>query len=244
VARAILGPQLSDLDRAEIEPQEAFTRVLKQRFYQQRDLMHRPPDAIMLAKLDESPSTSNLLQSVPACIGWIQSEDGKSPLTAHIQAMQHSAALRLIGDISKRYLVRGTDIAAHISAWVWSLLARLDDVGTLNNDQVWRVRALGRQAILVQLSFQDPSAAEQLELVASEGELTTAPVVSRSCEEPPPLIDDVAGGSDQVTNEVNATDSDPGLRQNTLATLDTIIVVVGEAFGQRDLLEFRQTWNT
>lgn len=164
--------------------------------------------------------------------------------------MQQSAALRLIGDISKRYLVRGTDIAAHISAWIWSLLARLDDVGTLNNDQVWRIRELGRQAILVQLSFQDPSAAEQLELVASEGESTTAPVDSGSSVEPHPTrrmsaasIDDVAGESDQVKDDADATALDPGIRQNTLATLHTIIAVVGEAFGQRDLLEFRPTWN-
>jgi len=164
--------------------------------------------------------------------------------------MQQSAALRLIGDISKRYLVRGTDIAAHISAWIWSLLARLADVGTMNNDQVWRIRELGRQAILVQLSFQDPSAAEQLELVASQGESATAPVDSGSSVEPhmkhrmsADAIDDVAGGSDQVRKGADVTDLDPGLRQNTLATLHTIIVVVGEAFGQRDLLEFRQTWN-
>ena len=54
VARASLGPELpySKDESAQVAPQEAFTRTLKQRFLKQRDQLHLPPDPEALHKLD------------------------------------------------------------------------------------------------------------------------------------------------------------------------------------------------
>src|ERR1700761_6370348 len=53
IARARLGPSRPETAKTTVEPQEAFTAVLKERFLEQRREMHLPPQADAIAALDE-----------------------------------------------------------------------------------------------------------------------------------------------------------------------------------------------
>ena len=220
----------------EIEPREAFATVLKQRFAQQRQRI-RATGATQpgIDPKTQHPAVFRQNDS-KAYAYWLRLLRTQAPRAAQLRAMDQESALRLIGLLEKRVLLRRTDVAAHVAAWVWSLLARLDDVGTLSSDQVYIVRELGKKAILVRLSFVDPDVAEELERTAAEetGGDSDAPEAAAPGDdvEPAPL----------AATQHPAADIPAPLHQNTLALLDTIIVLVGDVFGQRDLLDFQQPW--
>lgn len=249
VARGSLGPQLPEAEKVDVEAQEAFTKALKQRFLKQRDQMHLSPAPDALAALDERHPISFPEKSNKAYAEWRRLVRTSVPQPAQIQAMQQPEIFRLVELIHKHYLVRETEIPRNVSTWIWSLLARLGDVGAMDNDQVWMMRQLGRKAVLVQVSFNDSAAAEELERVAAQ-EITERRLSDGLAPRPPEksskelatLRNSDAPTADDTGSQATKSDEVSKTRQNTLATLDMIIVLVGEVFGQRDLLDFRQPW--
>lgn len=249
VASATQGPQIPDSAKAIAEPREAFTAALKLRFLKQREEVHKPPDAEHLATLDDKHPISFPADSNKAHAEWHRLVRYTQPHMAQIQSMNQDDAFRLLELIQKHYLHRENEISTMVSTWIWALLARLGDVGAMDNDQVWTVREFGKKAILVQISLSDPATAEQLERAATEdneGAVEAPNGSSDSLRESngediakviPPSSATATSAANNVQDEACST-----ARQNTLATLDSVLVVVGEIFGQRDLLEFRQPW--
>ena len=250
IAAPIVGPALPESAKALVEPQEAFAIALKARFLEQRRQLHIKPSTESLAKLSEKHPTSLPKNSSEAYSCWLRALRTTSPLPAQVRAMQERGALRVLGLIRSRFLVREQDIPANLSAWIWSLLARLDDVGIMDSDQIASLREFGKRAVLVQLSFRDPDAAAQLEeLAVAEGGLDAprktkldSRNVNGNAREDISALKLEADASASGTTDQGKVDDHDARRTNTLATLDTIIVLVGEVFRQRDLLEFRQSW--
>ena len=121
------------------------------------------------------------------------------------------------------------------------MLARLGDVGTMNNDEVFVLRDLGKRALVIQISFNNAAMAAQLE------ELSRAEAAADSSDEP--ITPGNEGSQTAATADADKTDTagssvtqmlDP---ESTLATLDMIVTIVGEFFGQRDLLDSRRSWD-
>lgn len=195
-------------------------------------------------------------------------------------------------------LKRRQNIGTRLSAWIWGLLGRLDDIGTLGSEEVGIVRELGKRAVWVGVGWQqdlaeateefgeeemgvDHNADEEDDievarlrvLKALEGATTTqdeslededAPLQEMSANngstippspqpnptasaplqsEPPaavaaPHIFAPSVSSDEALPSKSVTLPDA----NTSATLDMIITIVGEFYGQRDLLEFGDGW--
>ena len=229
-------------ERTAIDPQEAFTIALMMQFQKQRELLHIAPNADDLSKLDDQHPISIPAKSKLAQTEWLKLVQTTKPHTTQVRSMAQDDVLRLLELIRTQCLLRETEMQAITSAWIWSLLARVQDVGTMGNDSVSLIREFGKKAILVQLSFHEPDAAKQLEHAADEEDLgnrgslsaTNASVVFATKAE--------GATTDQDANSINS-ENDTASTQNTLATLDMIIAVVGEVFGQRDLLEFRQPWS-
>lgn len=251
VARASLGPELpsSENGGTQGEPQEAFTRALNARFLKQREQLHLPPEPDALQQLDQKHPISFPAKNGKAYAEWHKLIRSTAPLPAQVRAMQQEEVLRLIELIQKFYLARETEIASTVSAWIWALLARLNDVGGMDNDQVWIIRELGRKAVLVQLSFNNSAAAKQLVSVsAGEDAIQDLPnaltpsAMAAIAHETDGLEKMPTPTSDHSTPEDIQKVDIAQSRQNTLATLDAILVIVGEIFGQRDLLEFRNPW--
>ena len=162
-----------------------------------------------------------------------------APSPAQLQALDQEDTLSMLELIQKHCFKRGETLRPSTSAWIWALLAKLDDVGTMNNDEVFVLRDLGKRALVIQISFNDAAMAAQLEEISRaeaawesdeanasqhEGQGTTAADATKT---------DTAGST--VTQML-----DP---ENTLATLDMIVTIVGEFFGQRDLLDSRSSWD-
>ena len=252
VARASPDQPASDSNDSLINPREAFTIALKERLLKQRFHLHLSPGADALAVLDDQHPISFPATNNKAYAEWHRLIRTTVPLPAQLRSMDHDTVSGLIGLIQKHYLRREKEITENVSAWIWSLLAKLDDVGTMTNGRVSSIREFGKRAILVQLSFSDPAAALQLECTAAEEGLglkasnSQIAAIDSSERQPneetrasrPETDSSVAADSDPAT----ALDVDQKSRQNTMATLDMIITVVGEIFGQRDLLEVRLPW--
>ncbi len=245
VARGVVGPNIPESAKVMLDPQEAYTRAIKRRFLIQREALFRPPAEGAIDALGiEHPITFPAMVS-KACADWLRYLQTVPPHPDQLRGMDQTTVASLLELLQKHLLVREKSITAITSAWIWALLARLDEVGTMNNDQVSTMREFGKQAVLVQVSFDSPEAAAQLELGASEDD---QPVTALNRESTMQSSDDagysvngpVPGDSDSKADARNKTAD----RQNTLATLDAILVIVGELFGQRDLLEFRQPWPT
>ena len=158
--------------------------------------------------------------------------------------MSEETVFGLLELIQEHYLKRQTEINKITSAWIWSLLAKLDEVGLMNNDQVYAVRALGKKAVLVLVSLRSSEAAQLLEDLSEADGGAADPQDAASQKDSEKRKGKVDGGS--VNLQSQATKKEPAQqaagRENTLATLDAILVIVGDIFGQRDLLEFRQPW--
>ncbi|GIZ37991.1 hypothetical protein CKM354_000141800 [Cercospora kikuchii] len=222
------------------DPQQVFSKALKDRFMLQRKHLHMNTTSTKLAELGDGYPTSFPEGNKGLRAEWHRILGSKSPMPAQLRAMNEETIFNLLKLLQSSYLLKGKNIKTVTSAWIWSLLCRLDDVGNMTNDQVYPLRELGKRVIFLQLHFFDPEAAAHLEAI-EQREQTPAATVDDQLED---AAETEAGeGSNSVTTNNQQVRTHHGKpTENTLATLDTILVIVGEVFGQRDLLEFRQPW--
>ncbi|KAI5364529.1 hypothetical protein Slin15195_G040660 [Septoria linicola] len=221
-------------------PQNVFTKSLRDRLMLQREHLHMATSPTALAELGEGFPVSYEEDSNKSRAEWQRILGSKPPMPAQLRAMNQDIVFRVLQLLLDSYLTKGRNIKKVTSAWIWALLCRLDDVGNLNNDQVYPLRELGKRVIFLQLHFSDPEAAAQLEALEQQGHSPAAADDAPADE----------GNKSFNGTETEATtpsgqqekDDQAGPSENTLATLDMILVVVGEMFGQRDLLEFRRPW--
>jgi hypothetical protein len=109
----------------------------------------------------------------------------------------------------------------------------------MNNDEVFVLRDLGKRALVIQISFNNAAMAAQLE------ELSRAEAAADSSDEattPGHEGSQTAATADKADTAGSSVTQmlDP---ESTLATLDMIVTIVGEFFGQRDLLDSRRSWD-
>lgn len=158
-----------------------------------------------------------------------------------------------------------------MGAWAWGLLGRCRQLGELTTEEVGAIRDLGKRTVKISHKFQQAKRSRPAGVAnetGSDGEETyepndTAPEVMTGQEVlEPGLVEDgsaMVDATDQTTLEAAKTrlqaklvgDSDvPSTAnseggdsvQQTRAMFDMIVTVVGEFFGQRDLLEAREIW--
>ncbi|KAK4495462.1 hypothetical protein PRZ48_013793 [Zasmidium cellare] len=239
VVAPALPPVPKEDDRA---PQKVYTRSITQRFLDQRRQLRLPPTAKALADLDDSYPISFPQGNNKAFAEWLRLLSSKAPRIAQLQSLEQETVFDLLELLQSRVLTPGKAIETHVSNWIWSLLARLDDVGNMTNDQVYPLRELGKRAVFLQYSITSPEIAAQLESLGQSGSkmLNEDDVPSDDVEH----IDEASKQPDSkaLKNDQATATADPKAMDNTLATLDMILVVVGEVYGQRDLLEFRTPW--
>nr|POE89962.1 hypothetical protein CFP56_20431 [Quercus suber] len=247
------APVSSDNPRTFLDPQDAFTTALKKQFLAVRQQLQQ------VAKPDEVKSrckdlpTSFYQGSNKSYAEWLRALKTTTPIVAQVKLLSQESVFGLLALVQKHFLVRGNEISANTGVWIWSLLARLHDAGNMNNDQVYHVREFGKDAMLVQISFYNPAAAAQLDGGDDEKEQGE---MSRHVENNANLTTtkgEVAPDSAEIELDLNDTDDNiaedtikletdlPG-KQYTLATLEMILAIVGDVFGQRDLLDFRRSW--
>ncbi|KAK4609957.1 hypothetical protein CLAFUW4_14378 [Fulvia fulva] len=215
------------------DPQKAFTAALRQRFLTQRKQLHLPTTADALAALGDGRPISFPKGNTKAYAEWHRLLSSQQPNLPQLRSLAQETVFDLLALLQKHLMRKDKNIDSSASAWIWSLLARLDDVGSMSNDQVYPLREFGKRALFLQLSFLKPEIAAQLEAVGQTGVSTG--------DEHEELQEAELDEADRSSASTPAISRDL-VTDNTLATLDTILVVIGEVFGQRDLLDFRQPW--
>jgi hypothetical protein len=126
-----------------LDPQKVFTSRLISRFHTQRTTLHAPTTLSDLTSL----SDSHLITFPPSNRGaktqWLHTLRTQSPLQAQLRSIDQPAALNLLSLLADSLLLKATEITPITSAWIWALLARIDDVGNLYNDEIFPLRQLG-----------------------------------------------------------------------------------------------------
>nr|OQO32699.1 hypothetical protein B0A51_00077 [Rachicladosporium sp. CCFEE 5018] len=234
IARPVMRPQPPL--KAAVSPMEAYTNALSHRFKKVRARLHEAPDTTSTTDIKDSPSALDPKDGNKAYVACINAVRKTAPSPGQLIAMSNDTIFAMLELIDTHCLGQRKHITRNAGAWVMALFARLDDVGTMDGDQVSLLRELGKKAVIVQLSFVNAAAAMQLEEVAAQ-ERYADDEAGVNLESDVTAVDSEQAEADiaQPTGEVDDT-------EHTLATLDMILTVVGEFFGQRDLLEFRRSW--
>jgi hypothetical protein len=267
-------------DDEEVEPelsaQDAFTRNLLSRYNAQRAHFSLPQNQ----KTQAQHIIKFPLNKVKGYSAFRKLIHTRNPSPEALNSLIQSEVLGLI-KLATQALKKFVNIEPRVSAWLWGLLCRVGEVGTLDSEAVSVLREFGKKAVQVGISFfnrevsqllgegqdddddeeeEEENEAEEEEAEKEEGnQVDDQPVGSLPDSS---AIQDASMEASQVelaearerllvsisndhVQEQTPESSAPPLvlaDANTRATLDTIIVIVGQAFGQRDLLEFRTVW--
>lgn len=238
IARPVLRPEAPK--KSKISAKDAYTEVLKRRFSAMRARLRTEPlkgeTELQPDVLKPVPQPNGGKEAYAECVKMVHN---MAPSPAQLHALDQEDTLSMLELIQKHCFKRGETLRPSTSAWIWALLAKLDDVGTMNNDEVFVLRDLGKRALVIQISFNNAAMAAQLEEISraeaawESDEANTSQHERQDTEATAADHTDTAGSS--VTQML-----DP---ENTLATLDMIVTIVGEFFGQRDLLDSRRSWD-
>lgn len=91
------------------------------------------------------------------------------PLPAQLYCMNTESVLRLL-KLIRPMLKQRAQISKRTSRWVWGLLGRLHQVGTLGSEEVGIVRDLGKRAVHVGMSWKDEEVGRALARHSGEDE--------------------------------------------------------------------------
>jgi len=204
--------------------QSLYYDALSARFLTLRSRLHIEPSAESIASLSSTqpitvPHRSNEL----AHRTWRYNLRSTEPAPLQLRAMKSPTVLQLLSMIDGQLeasVNEAKNISGTTSRWIWGLLARLEDVGQLNTNQVANVRDLAKTAVWLGYKYRKMG----VEKVSGESELEAAKAR-------------ILGKLDEAGRKEEVPDA------NTLATLDLIITVAGEFYGQRDLLQSRLPWD-
>ena len=139
------------------------------------------------------------------------------PSMVQMACMDTDSVWELVKKLSEM-LFKITDSPHRQGAWAWAVLGRCPELGMCHSEEVGDLRALARTAaaLLHAESIED-----------DHGD------------------DEQAVGNDQSSDIEGQGQPGPNMDRNwawSETALDMIITVVGEIYGQRDLLEQRRIW--
>ena len=317
--------------KGQSDPQESYRQRLILRFKLLRANLRISPPAKAVAELDNDHPTGVSGNRPVYKRAWKNLLLHTEPLPTQLAVMDTTDVLRLL-KIVTGLLRRNVNVATTASRWIWTLLARIEDVGCLSNDDVSVVRELGKRAVWVSVGMESDREeydneggeefaevdVEEMEPVSTtepepaggvEQRHENAPQLSEAASsQPDPRADDnvdtnnkngngalndqteqhtasqqaspsdadsisvsmirdsseeaeeraAAAAEAEAVEFTNAVQEEEGEEEreeeegevrdepfpspNTLATLDMIITIAGEIFGQRDLLEYQELW--
>ncbi|KAF1913571.1 hypothetical protein BDU57DRAFT_479894 [Ampelomyces quisqualis] len=147
------------------DPQDRQCQLLLERFHSLRaTLATIVDDPSTLATLSNE-DTPNMIHQLRRGQDWAKLFDKEWPKLEFMAQLDQISIYRAL-DRCTYNLERARSISAKFSCWIWTLLASTEDIGTLNNYQVGRIRDLGQKAVLLATrlrngGFRDQMAAEE-----------------------------------------------------------------------------------
>lgn len=136
-------------------------------------------------------------------------------------------------------------IVRRIGAWVWAILGKCRDRGELSSEDIGELRGLARRAVEILHRLdgglaQDDAWSEDTEYEAADVQTADDQVVATQGE----ASETTTGAPNEGTETSTvAMEKDTDRTRLVRMTLDMIITMVGEVYGQRDLLDLRRQWS-
>lgn len=161
------------------------------------------------------------------------------PVPAQLACMDEKSVQNLLGLIHRRlyawFRTRDAVITRRINLWIWSALGKAPGREVLDSDEIAELRELAKRAIaMTERLTQSETTTAHISSSHGDAHKETDEVDSDSDDEAKCHCD--AQGSFSMSHEIQA-----GLEEK-LVSLDAIVTIVGEVYGQRDLLQARRCW--
>ena len=214
----------SEVDESDEDPQEAYYTSLRVRFAALSSLLENPPPSEI--DLSSASQTAQRL-SLGAKPAW-RSVLNTTPTTGILGQLPQESILLGLRMLESRLTKEQLLKKRSLSLWAWGLLARCRDAGQMVSEDIGILRDLGKKAVSELRGLRTGveqglcNAQEQSE---SSGLENTSDAIKEN----------------EHDDELPSSDNDEDIAR-LLATLDMIITVVGEFYGQRDLLGGRIVW--
>lgn len=201
-----------------------------------------------------------------ARITWGQRLKNRDPNPAQVACMDETSVFELLRLITIK--MRGlfqdnrADAAKRLGAWIWAALGKCPARGELGSEEISDLRQLVQKALDVQEWLEKRSRSTH---VSIENEEEDDEEENGAMAESDTIGDEIKAAKQRLAlnaddslryNDVPSHGDTPAQhasrehievevdKQAKLVVLDMILTVVGEAYGQRDLLEYRKVWNT
>jgi regulator of vacuolar morphogenesis len=221
--------------------QEHYYESLVEDFLSLRAVLRRTPPLAAIQALGESRPITLPPNSKVARDAWerhIAHCDPHPVQLASIDTESLLEILKLVGKKLRRLLQTGSaKTTSRVGLWAWSLLARCPDRGELVSEEISDVRALATKAAELLVAHDKPGISPADESAEDGTEQDGLDLAVREA-----LMAKVQMlGNGVVSHGDEAND---GPLASSKAILDIIITIVGEAYGQRDLLDHREVWTS
>lgn len=150
---------MKSTDTTQVNAQDVYHASLISRFIALRaQLAGRPPDVVLDA-LDVAAQPTTFFGDAADKTRWQLLMITTDPLPAQLAAMTQVSVLGLLQVATwalrrKRLLARSEE-SRRIGAWIWGLLGRVGEVGTLGSMEVATVREMGKRAATVTAGLAD-----------------------------------------------------------------------------------------
>ena len=180
------------------------------------------------------------------------------------------AVLRIMSRLMSDILRTGSaENARRIGAWAWALLAKCREVGQLTTEEVGEIRELGKRAVKILRKIRETEShkiSREIEAWGTDVDNSdqpedvdpTAPdqaAPQETADDPDSEMRDTTDLSAELeaakaslqaklpdATELESAEDHTDPVKPTCVLLDMVITVVGEFFGQRDLLDLREVW--
>ncbi|KAH3950230.1 hypothetical protein HBH98_025790 [Parastagonospora nodorum] len=261
------------------DPQNRLHQLLLKRFCTLRAALAAAANNDRATEIPASPGITSG--------SWFDTLETEYPKLNHVARLKSTtlyAALKRCANT----IEQATTISPQFSCWIWTLLALVGDVGTLDNDKISRIRDMAQKAALLKVRLYEASAdyrrhengVDEQNDSGSEGsddmflssqgsaipdgeeamdaqkarECLLTQLGDRLVQPHMPTTDilpdveaqrsEVGGLEDRDDEHEGGASSGQGSGPdlNTRVTIDMIMTIVAECFGQRDLLMYRQRW--
>ena len=153
---------VSSIKEATITPQRAYHDRLKALFLIQRRALRSTPSASAVRALSPTQLISLPSNHRRARSEWVRLMQVQHPSPVQLAVMDTETILELLRLVTTM-LKRRRNMDERLSAWIWGLLGRLDDVGTLSSEEVCVVRELGKRVLWVMRGFERMNKVEEPE---------------------------------------------------------------------------------
>ena len=208
--------------------QGRYSQSLMTQFQSIRAAMQTVPPLSAVEKLKSSQPISFPRDNKKSRHTWETALKGRDPSPTQVACMDQNSLFQLIRLLQSnlRSLFEGGENQINrVGAWVWSILAKCPDRGQLDPEETSILRKFAQQAIDLVTTLDSSTTLSVMDGVQDENNSVTS-------------VDTAA----VQTRYMQPSSSLAKLQETQVVILDMIILVVGEVYGQRDLLEQRKVW--